>query len=226
MRKMHDRTDGDGYTLVELMIVVLIIGIVSAIAAPALMESRKRSVLGELPRRTLSVFETARTRALMRNAAMRIVITKGDTSTPGNIVLHESLTTSCNWFPRNATDTDRGAPTRWQLMNVDLNVNRYKQHGIYMSLLGFGSVEYDPSAGRSLTGSLNEPGLDLCLNRRGLLLENVGTLSNPDWQRINTGGALVDDQVVIGFQRREGGIDVGVERVVTVKQGAVARVLR
>jgi prepilin-type N-terminal cleavage/methylation domain-containing protein len=54
----EDRTEHKrpvGYTLVELMIVVLLIGIISAIAAPALMESRKRSTLGSVPRKTLSL---------------------------------------------------------------------------------------------------------------------------------------------------------------------------
>ena len=215
-----------GYTLVELMIVVLLIGIISAIAAPALMESRKRSTLGSVPRQTLSLFETARARSLMRNAAMRVVITRGNVTTPGNIVLHESLNTSCNFFPRSATDIDRGADTRWAVMTMDLNTSRYKRVGIHMSLLGYGTVKYDPSAGRTMTGTLTAASLDLCLNRRGLLLENTGTFSNPDWQRINTGGALQDNQVVIGFQRREDGLDVGVERIVLVKQGAVARIMR
>ncbi|MBW2260434.1 MAG: prepilin-type N-terminal cleavage/methylation domain-containing protein [Deltaproteobacteria bacterium] len=215
-----------GYTLVELMIVVLIIGIMSAIAAPALMESRKRSTLGSVPRQTLSIFETARARSLMRNAAMRIIITRGDTTVPGNIVLHESLNTSCNFFPRSATDIDRGAETRWAIMTMDLNTSRYTNVGIHMSLMGFGTVKYDPSAGRTLTGTLTTPYLDLCLNRRGLLLENTSTFTNPDWLRINSGGLLQDNQVVIGFQRREDGLDVGVERIVLVKQGAVARIMR
>ena len=216
-----------GYTLVELMIVVLIIGIMSAIAAPALMESRKRSTLGSVPRRTLSIFETARARSLMRNAAMRIIVTRGSTSVPGNIVLHESLNTSCNFFPRNATDIARGAETRWAVMTMNLNTSRYKNVGIYMSLMGFGTVRYNPSSGRTITGDLTKASLDLCLNRRGLLLENAaGTFTNPDWMRINSGGIVQDNQVVIGFQRREGGLDVGVERIVLVKQGAVARIMR
>ncbi len=216
-----------GYTLVELMIVVLLIGIISAIAAPALMESRKRSTLGSVPRQTLSIFETARARSLMRNAAMRIVVTRGDTTTPGNIVLHESLNTSCNFFPRSATDLERGAETRWAVMTMDLNTERYTRVGIYMSLLGFGTVKYDPAAGRTLTGTLTRSSLDLCLNRRGLLLENTGgTFTNPSWVRINSGGVVQDNQLVIGFQRREDGIDVGVERIVLVKQGAVARIMR
>jgi hypothetical protein len=162
----------------------------------------------------------------MRNAAMRVVITRGSTTVPGNVVLHESLNTSCNFFPRSATDTERGAETRWAVMTVNLDTPRYRRVGIYMSLLGYGTVKYDPTAGRTMTGTLTAASLDLCLNRRGILLENAGTFTNPDWQRINTGGAVQDNQVVIGFQRREDGLDVGVERIVLVKQGAVARIMR
>lgn len=213
-----------GYTLVELMIVVLLIGIISAIAAPALMESRKRSTLGSVPRQTLALFETARARSMMRNAAMRIVITRGDVTVPGNILLHESLNTSCNFFPRSATDTARGAETRWAVMTMDLNQARYTRVGIHMSLLGFGTVKYDTS-GRTMTGTLTAPNLDLCLNRRGTMLVNTGgTFTNPNWTPV--GGVDPNRQLVIGFQRREDGLDVGVERVVVVKQGAVARIQR
>jgi hypothetical protein len=95
-----------------------------------------------------------------------------------------------------------------------------------MSLLGIGTVAYSPTSGRSLTGDFTPTSLDLCLNRRGLILENVGTFTNPDWMRINASGVVRDNQLVIGFQRREDGLDVGVERVVVVKQGAVARIMR
>jgi hypothetical protein len=94
-----------------------------------------------------------------------------------------------------------------------------------MSLLGTGTVSYD-TAGRHVTGTLDMASIDLCLNRRGLVLENAGTFASPDWIRINTGGATTDSQIVLGFQRRDDGLDVGVERVVVVKQGAVARILR
>jgi prepilin-type N-terminal cleavage/methylation domain-containing protein len=220
------RTNTRGYTIVELMIVVLIIAIMSAIAAPALMESRKNTRLAELPRHTLSIFETARSRAMMRNAAMRVTITKddGNPATP-EIVLTESMTTNCNMFPRNATDNIRGALTRWQIMTLNMDEDRWEEHGIYMSLLGIGTVHYD-AGGRHLTGDFSFTTLDLCLNRRGLVLQNIAGFSNPDWIRINTGGSATDSQIVIGFQRREGGLDVGVERVVTVKQGAVARIKR
>jgi Tfp pilus assembly protein FimT len=207
------------------MIVVVIIGIMSAIAAPAIMESRKNSRLGEVPRLTLAIFETARTRAMLRNAAQRIVIARGTTETPGSITLHESMTTSCNMFPRSSTDTQRGATTRWEVMKLELNQDRYTRYDIYMSLLGTGTVSYD-TAGRHVTGTLDMASIDLCLNRRGLVLENAGTFASPDWIRINTGGATTDSQIVLGFQRRDDGLDVGVERVVVVKQGAVARILR
>jgi len=214
-----------GYTIVELMIVVVIIAIMSALALPALMESRKNTRLGELPRITLSIFETARSRALMRNSATRIIITKGTTVAPGSIVMHESLTTSCNMFPRSATDTLRGASSRWSLMSLDINQEPYLRYGIYMSLLGIGTVTYD-AGGRHLTGDFGYASMDLCLNRRGLVLQNIGTFSTPDWIRMNAGGVTTDNQVVIGFQRSDGGLDVGVERVVVVKQGAVARIVR
>ncbi len=211
-----------GFTLVELMIVIVIIGIASAIAAPALMESRKNTILGEAARETFSIFETARARSLMRNAAMRIVISKGTVSAPGSIWLHESSSTSCNNFPPDQASD----PVRWGILHLDLNTEHWKRFDIYMSDLRVGTVTFLADGTRQVSGS-SVTGLDLCLNRRGIVLvNNGGTFSNPTWIRLNNGGALANNQVTIGYQRQDEGNDVGVERLIVLKQGAVARIVR
>jgi prepilin-type N-terminal cleavage/methylation domain-containing protein len=220
-----------GYTLVELMIVVIIIAIISAIAAPAIMEGRKNSVLGEAARRTQEIFETARARALMRNAAMRVVIDKGTVSTPGSIWLTESTSNSCR--PQTGWPDASDVTGRYHLQGLDLDDEHFKRFHIYMSELRIGSVSYDPATNdKSVTGSSANM-LDLCLNRRGRMLRNTGSYEAPVWIPLNTGSGgcsswacYRDFQVVIGFQRQDGGADVGVERLVVVKQGAVSRIMR
>ena len=220
MRK--DAAGTSGYKLVELMIVVLIIGIASAIAAPAIMESRKNTILGEAARETYSIFETARARSLMRNAAMRVVITKGSVSAPGSIWLHESTSTSCNNFPPDQSSD----PVRWGILHLDLSTSHWTRFHIHMSDLRVGTVRYLADGSRQASGS-SVASLDLCLNRRGtVLVNNGGTFSNPSWIRLNNGGSLSNNQVTIGFQRQDEGANVGVEKLVVLKQGAVARIMR
>lgn len=221
-----------GYTLVELMIVVIIIAIISALAAPAIMEGRKNSILGEAARRTQEIFETARARALMRNSAMRVTITKGTVGTPGSIWLTESTSNSCR--PQGGWPTASDTTGRYHIVGMDLNDKHFKQFNIYMSELRIGSVAYDPSTGaRTVTGTAIGTQLDLCLNRRGRMLRNTGPVTAPVWIPLNTGGSgcsswacYQDFQVVIGFQRQDEGVDVGVERLVVMKQGAVSRIVR
>ena len=61
-----------GFTLTELMVVVLIIGIISAVAAPSFLRTMRRGRSARGARGVIEVMRFARAEALTRNRAMRI----------------------------------------------------------------------------------------------------------------------------------------------------------
>lgn len=185
-----------GFTIVELMVVILIIGIISMVAAASIMESRKNTVLTDVVRQTSNILKVARSRALLRNVATRISIDKSDPYRAW-MRLDESTSTSCNDFP-NASD-----PVRWNILGLNLGDQKWTVAGarIYMSEL--------------TVGGGNASSVVICMNRRGRVLVQNG----PQWTRLV-------GFIEIKYQRQEGGVDVGVERVVRLEQGGIARIVR
>lgn len=193
-----------GYTVVELMIVVVIIAIGSVVAAAAIMESRKNSILTDVVRETFNLLETARSRALMRNVAMGIVI---DNSNPyaTTISLSESWDTSCNRIA--GVGAEAPDPLKTNMIVVNLASPTYQS--------ATGTNVYTKSL--IVSGAAAGTGTTLCINRRGRLL----VLSGGDWT--NVAGTPAFE---IHFQRSEGGADVGVERIIRMQQGGIARIVR
>jgi type IV fimbrial biogenesis protein FimT len=79
------RTGNKGFTLIELLIVVAILAIAGAIAAPGISQMRQNTVLKTEARDLLSAFHTARLEAVKRNANVTISFVKGPYSSAGGV---------------------------------------------------------------------------------------------------------------------------------------------
>jgi type IV fimbrial biogenesis protein FimT len=79
------RKGNKGFTLVELLIVIVILGIVSFIVSPALVQMRQNYVLKSEVRGLMSAFHTARLEAVKRNADVTISFIMGPYSPAGGV---------------------------------------------------------------------------------------------------------------------------------------------
>jgi len=194
------RGGAGGYTVVELMMVVVIIGLGSVVAAGTLMQSRKTGVLIDATREAYNIFSMARSRALLRSHAVRIFIDANEAS--GGMRMDESTTTSCNDFPSSATDTAHDGSINYGIMRLDLLSSRFRpisNNVVYLKTLKVGGA--------------TQTSASLCVNRRGRVLVLAGSA----WTTL-TG------KVQLQFQRKEGGTDAGVLREVSFAQGGVAKI--
>jgi type IV fimbrial biogenesis protein FimU len=80
-----------GFTLIELMVVVILVAILSTLAIPALSKSRNDQIAFDYARKVQLVFNRARVRA--NAGAAQVVV--GDFSARGKITLYELVGTSC-----------------------------------------------------------------------------------------------------------------------------------
>jgi prepilin-type N-terminal cleavage/methylation domain-containing protein len=196
-------TRNRGYTIVELMIVVVIIAIGATMAAASIMEARKNSILTSVARETFNLLETARSRALMRNVAVGIVVNNA-VPTATTLALSESFDTSCNRIA--GVGTEPIDTLKSNMLILDLTFPRYRTVT--------GANVYTKSL---LINGIASAGATLCINRRGRVL----MLGGSDWVNITTAPAFR-----ITYQRRDDGIDVGVERIVELQQGGVPRIVQ
>ncbi len=187
-----------GYTIVEMMIVVTIIAIGSALAATSIIRARKNTLLTDASRETYNILQTARSTALLRNVAVGISIRKDTVAS--FIRLDESTSTSCSDIA-GAADS-----LRYGFMGLSFGESRWNRFGgarVAMESLRIGGEEVATAS--------------LCVNRTGRLLRFAGG----GWNVIGTWPALE-----IRYQLYDEGGPVGVERVVRMEQGGIVRIVR
>lgn len=145
-----------GYTMVELMIVVIIIGVVAALTIPNITRRMKERRASEAAQRVALLYQTARARAMGRGAA--VLVRYSQPSQQGAFEMMEAqrgVTTGagCQTLPvSSCSDTDWNVPALQQfnsLTSLDFG-RRSEYENVYVSMLvsntnqGFVDVCFTP----------------------------------------------------------------------------------
>lgn len=97
---------GKGYTLLELMIVVMLMALITALAAPNISTAIANNTVSSASNRTLVVFRKARTDATTKRAAMRYMI---DQTVGAQLIrLDVGADNTCGTFPGCTLDPVTG----------------------------------------------------------------------------------------------------------------------
>ena len=92
LRRTRTRASSSGYTLIELMVVVMLIAILAMLAAPSLVVGRSDRLAFSYARTVQELIHNSRARAAGRGAAQLVVYSSADYSAPrGAVFTFEAL---------------------------------------------------------------------------------------------------------------------------------------
>ncbi len=185
-----------GFTLIELMVVVLIVGIVMALAAPTITTAMQNRTGAEAAYRILGVYKVARTRAMMRGFAHRVAFTPG----PGGVgrfeVWESDRGSSCKltgWA---------GLPLTQRVLVLDLNESDFLSNDVRVDA-------FTPSGGG---------GADICYTPLGQMWYSAS--GGASW---DDGSGVVGGGFDISINRYEGAVLSGPTRHVVLPIGGMPR---
>lgn len=201
-----------GYTLLELMIVVVIIAVVSALAAPGIVETMRENKVYQGTSDITRMFRQARLEAVSRGTA--VAIRFDGNAGRGRFAMYRSTVSSCRMTNWMAPVADPLAGTL--LTTLDFNRAPYQ-------ITGGVDVRAEYCPGISVTkacGAPNAGPMWICYAPGGRLYWRAGDVGN-----FNDSPAGAVNGWPFRVARREAGVDTGVARVVFVPfGGGTARV--
>ncbi len=189
-----------GYTLLELMIVVILIGIVTALAAPQISQAIKNHSLSDAANQTVLAFRTGRSQAARLNKAFGVFVTNGGVR--DLVRVDRSASNLCQNLPAMCTvnPPDYGGPN-CGIFALPLDDAQWARRGVRMDQITFNGG--------------NPPSVMFCITPRGKMVAWNGAARLPM-------GAPVE----IRFDRTTaGGASVGVKRTVIVTSTGFPRLM-
>lgn len=219
-----------GFTLIELMVVVVLISILAVIAAPGMRGARDDRMAFDYARQIQQMANRGRARAAGRGGAHLLIA--GPSGTRGRVWLFEALdntaaplgpnpASSCRtvgqWAPAVAYDANALVASNLAAIVDGLELN------------SLANVDPDIKATFSITGPLTPlllaatPAMAICYTPNGTVYAAEGTdmvtaITNMQSRAAFTGIAQ------ISITRGQGGVPVGLARNVTIAGSSAARI--
>lgn len=192
-----------GYTLIELMIVVILIGIVTALAAPEISQAWANNTVSEASNETVIAFRAAITQAKRQGRAMGVFIDKDGANQV--VRVDRSATNLCSDLPVcNTTGPDYGGAD-CGVYALNLEDGHFVHRGVEISTLGV-----DDGTGENARGAIR-----VCVPPRGPIMEMAGTTPT-----------TIDGNVVVRVHRTTAsGTSIGVARTIIIGQNGSPRTL-
>jgi prepilin-type N-terminal cleavage/methylation domain-containing protein len=209
-----------GFSLIELMVVIIIIGVIAALAVPTMADARTDRHAYDDAGQVMQLLREARTRAVARGAAELVVMSANGATDRGTFALYEAVSANAQGVGQARTPVSTcKSPTVWDLAAGNPNVVNIDGLSLNGSVEANADIEtkinqYDTSG----TATQLTTAVYVCFTPLGHMFV---TQSNP----VSFDGALPTVMPIeIAVARMNGVLTVGTVRSVLLPPSGMARV--